>query len=655
MSHSGSGTGCGFAKSLRLRALVSLFFAIAGSPGQLQGQRLPELSTVRSVHSLSPEEAGQSRPVRLRGVVTVLADWKHSFFFQDATSGIFVDRTSNSPQLKPGQFVEVQGVTEPGSYAPNVIPNEVRVLGKGRMPPVRFMNFDKIAGGKQDSQWIALRGIVRAAVVGARWGRPVLFLDLDIGAGNMVKVWVHGFSEAVWHRLPGAMISLRGVCGTVFNDQRQFAGLRLFVSSLEGVKIERPAPADPFDLPLRPLRSLLQFGDAGGFIQRVKVSGVLTYAHPGQGFYLQDGTQGVYVHTSQAIPGVLGSRLEAVGYPVAGGYSPILDDAVFRVVAVGHPLAGQAQNAAAMIAEKEGFPSAPYDSVLVQLKGRLIEEGPGADDEVLLFKDGTTFFTARLPRSGPKRHVFAPGSLMSITGICLAKADSAHDARSFEILLRSPSDLVVLKTASWWTAAHAWSVVALLLLVLLVLVGWLAILRRQASLRALAVTDHLTGLYNRRGFLLLAEQQWQLALRKKMAVVLFYIDLDHFKEINDRHGHKEGDLTLQKVAGVLRACFRKTDLIGRLGGDEFAVTAVDTAPHSLAQLEQRLQLALQQSNQKTDRAFQLSLSVGVLNCDDALKDSSIEDLLARADMLMYQQKSVRKQRTSATASITAMP
>jgi diguanylate cyclase (GGDEF)-like protein len=358
------------------------------------------------------------------------------------------------------------------------------------------------------------------------------------------------------------------------------------------------------------------------------------------------------VQSRQAAQIALGSRLEVVGYPALGRYSATLDDALLRVVGMAPPLTGRVQTAADMIVEKDGFPAAPYDSVLVQLKGRLIEEMPSVDEEVLFLQDGTTFFTARLRRSGPKLRVLSPGSLVSITGVCLAKADSAHDARSFEILLRSPGDLVVLKSASWWTAAHAWSVVALLLLVVLGLVGWLAILRRQASLRLLAVSDHLTGLYNRRGFLLLAEHQWQLALRKKMSVALFYIDLDHFKEINDSMGHKGGDLALQTAAAVLRESFRKTDMIGRLGGDEFAIIAVDTAPHSPAELKQRLEKTLQKSNQQSNRAFQLALSIGVLNCDDSLKDSSIEDLLARADVLMYQQKSVRK-RTSATEPITA--
>jgi diguanylate cyclase (GGDEF)-like protein len=203
-------------------------------------------------------------------------------------------------------------------------------------------------------------------------------------------------------------------------------------------------------------------------------------------------------------------------------------------------------------------------------------------------------------------------------------------------------DVVVLEVAPWWTASHAAWVVAVLITVILAMFGWLAVIRRQAELHAMAVADPLTGLYNRRGFLLLAGQQWQLALRAKVPFLLFYADVDEFKKINDSLGHKEGDVALQAVADVLRECFRKADVISRLGGDEFVVAAIDSAVSSRAVLEQRLSEMVKRSNEKPGRAFQLSLSVGVLSCDNALGVVSIEELLARADALMYQQKRNRK-------------
>jgi PAS domain S-box-containing protein len=104
--------------------------------------------------------------------------------------------------------------------------------------------------------------------------------------------------------------------------------------------------------------------------------------------------------------------------------------------------------------------------------------------------------------------------------------------------------------------------------------------RRQAeaTLRALALIDELTGLYNRRGFLAAAEPEWQRARRDGRAASVYYVDVDHFKQINDGHGHAVGDDALRAVAAVLRRTFREADVVARLGGDEFVVLAVHGAP-----------------------------------------------------------------------------
>jgi diguanylate cyclase (GGDEF)-like protein len=612
---------------------------------QLRGETSRELTTVHDIRALSSEEAGHARPVRLHGVVTVLSGWKSSFFFQDATSGISVDRSSDAPKLQPGEVVEIEGVTGSGLFAPVVVANKVTVLGGGKMPPARLFSRDKLAGGAEDSQWLAIRGIVRSAVVRPSWGRQVLFLEVDIGGGDLVAVRVHDFSDAGLDRLPASTVTIRGVCGTVFNDKRQFVGLRLFVSNLNDVKAERLAPADPFGLPLRPLGALMQFGDRQGAVNRVKVQGIVTYYQPGEGLFILDGSQGAFVQSRQTTSVAAGSRVEAVGYPAAGGYSPRIVDAVFRVIGMAQPPAGEPRVASGMIVQRDGFAAAPYDSALVRLQGVLVEAIPGVDEDVLLLRDGATNFSAKLPHSGQAQTAPELGSLLSVTGICVAQADNAYQVRSFELLLRSPADLVVIRKAPWWSPAHAkLVVVAALIVVVLLMSAWMAMLRRQIGLRALTLTDPLTGIYNRRGFLLLAGHQWELTQRKNSSLLLFYIDVDRFKEINDSLGHKEGDLALQAVAAVLRESFRRTDVVGRLGGDEFVVIAVDARRQSQAHLQARIAELTQQSNRKPGRNFQLSLSVGVLNCDESLSGSTIEDLLARADTLMYEQKRERKTR-----------
>ena len=628
--------------SVRLWSLLAVLLFSGLAPRVGVCSTPTEMTTAREARGLTAAEARLARPVRLRGVVTVLSGWKSSFFFQDETSGISVDRMTDSPALQAGDFIELRGVTGPGLFAPIIEATRVTVLGKRTLPAARVASPNDLTGGREDGQRIAIHGIVRSAAARDSWGRAVLFLEIDIGGGNLVMARVHEFSPEQISHLPASTVTVTGVCGTVFNDRRQFVGLRLFVSSLNDVKIETPAPAEPFDIPLQSLGSLLQFGTAQGSINPIKIRGVVTYSNPGVGLYIQDGMQGIFVQSGQSAVAAVGSQLEAVGYPAVGHFSPKLDNAVFRIIGQAPLVKPVTQTASGMVVTNEGFSSAPFDSLLVTIEGRLIEEVPRMGEDLLLIQDGTAVFEARLSRAGQKGRTLATGSLLRVTGISVANTDDAHEARSFEILLRSPADIVVLRNAPWWTAAHAAWVVGALAALVLLMVAWVAVVRRQASLQTLAVSDPLTGLYNRRGFLLLAEQQWRLAQRGDRQFLLFYIDVDRFKKINDSFGHKEGDAALQTVANVLRESFRKADILGRLGGDEFAIAAIDAAQESQITMEKRLIHILEQHNSTAERKYHLALSVGALSCDKSLGDLSIEELITRADALMYQQKRNRQ-------------
>ncbi|MBI5602029.1 MAG: PAS domain S-box protein [Deltaproteobacteria bacterium] len=163
----------------------------------------------------------------------------------------------------------------------------------------------------------------------------------------------------------------------------------------------------------------------------------------------------------------------------------------------------------------------------------------------------------------------------------------------------------------------------------------------EAELRRQSIVDELTGLFNRRGFLTLAEQQLKFAERAKKSLILFFMDLDHMKWINDTMGHREGDRALIEIATVLLQTFRKSDIIGRMGGDEFAVLAIDTA-HEVGQTVARLCESLDSFNQSKTRTYKLSLSLGTAHFDPD-NPSSLDDLMARADNLMYREKRTKRQ------------
>jgi diguanylate cyclase (GGDEF)-like protein len=165
--------------------------------------------------------------------------------------------------------------------------------------------------------------------------------------------------------------------------------------------------------------------------------------------------------------------------------------------------------------------------------------------------------------------------------------------------------------------------------------------RMEEEIRSLSLTDELTRLYNRRGFTLLAEQEMKLAHRIKRSMLLFFVDVDDLKTINDSLGHAEGDLALMEVAAILKETFREADIPARFGGDEFVVLAVDASRESADVLTNRIQAALEVRNQRGDRPYQLTLSMGFALYDPEAP-STVSELIAQADGLMYERKQARK-------------
>jgi diguanylate cyclase (GGDEF)-like protein/PAS domain S-box-containing protein len=161
--------------------------------------------------------------------------------------------------------------------------------------------------------------------------------------------------------------------------------------------------------------------------------------------------------------------------------------------------------------------------------------------------------------------------------------------------------------------------------------------RMEEALRALALVDDLTGLYNRRGFFTMSQQQLKMADRTRIRMALLFADFDDLKHINDTLGHPEGDRALIEVADVFKETFRESDIIARIAGDEFVVLAIETDSVSPEVLATRLQENLEASNARLDRQYKLSLSIGTARYDPE-RPCLIDELLTRADRAMYEKK-----------------
>lgn len=162
----------------------------------------------------------------------------------------------------------------------------------------------------------------------------------------------------------------------------------------------------------------------------------------------------------------------------------------------------------------------------------------------------------------------------------------------------------------------------------------------EDALRTLALIDELTGLYNRRGFISLAERQLSLARRKKQPLILIAADVDDLKGINDRFGHAVGDEALVAAAGILRQTYREADILARLGGDEFTVFPIEASADSAPLLIERLDANLRRFNESGERTYHLSMSTGVALLEGELS-KDLQQLLSEADTQLYERKRAR--------------
>ncbi len=186
-----------------------------------ENQDAGAVTNAAMVRSLSPEQASRRLPVHLQGVITYVFD-RRAFFIQDQTAGIFVGNGVQGPPLALGDLVSVEGVSHPGDYAPLMQPSRIELLDHTNLPPARRVTYADLMTGHEDSQWVEIVGLVRAAYAEPQAQR---MLDIDMGGGR-VTLFLPDVPASDLMRLVDSTVRVRGVCGTWFNKLRQLFGVR---------------------------------------------------------------------------------------------------------------------------------------------------------------------------------------------------------------------------------------------------------------------------------------------------------------------------------------------------------------------------------------------------------------------------------------------
>src|ERR1700716_297786 len=396
---------------------------------QAAAKPLPTLTHADQVRRLTPEQASQGYPVRIRGVITMGAP-APDFFVQDGTAGIYAEGSA-SPKYPHvlGQIVEVEGVTGPGRFAPVIREQRLRVLGQGVLPKAQLRSFSELANGQHDSQWTQVRGVVRSAAIDrSSWRETTLAMRVASG-GAEFNVRVPIAREQDFSSWVNGDVLIEGVCGSLYNANRQLTGILFYVPRLSFIRIEAPAREIP-------LSSLLRFSPSEGTRHRVRVRGIVEYQQPGNELFLQSQGKGVRVVTQQSTPLEIGDLVDVLGSPAVGDSAPILEDAVFNRLS--HENSPEPEKL------DLDAPWEQFDSALVTTDAKLLNRQVLPDGLRLRLQHGEVFFDATLPSAvSADRLLSIPlNSEVRVTGICLVRSGGLWRVpQSFRLLLRLPHDV----------------------------------------------------------------------------------------------------------------------------------------------------------------------------------------------------------------------
>jgi signal transduction histidine kinase len=469
-----TGAGCGIFNLDRRIVLGDLFAAngkaleyldpVAGGP-----EWTSPLVSARQVQSLPLEDASRALPVHLRGVITSKGPpYDRWVSIQDDTRGIFIDLHSISNGIPAsGDFCEIAGHSGKGDFAPIVVADEIHRLGKGDLPEPARPAWNELINGSMDVQWVEFQGLV----TDVRSNTLSMLLP-----GGQLDVQVDQF-EASLTPFEKSVVRIQGVLFAAYATSREVRVGNVVMRNAS-ISVDIPVPSDPFEAVLKTPRDLLLFDAQATAFRRVKVRGQIVHAEGNQIFLMDEGS-GIRLLSAESAPIHAGDLVDAVGYPDISGSALLLREAKIRKT--GHASLPEPKTLTEAEMTREEI-----DATRVRVEGKLLGLHLEQRVPVLEMQSGAHLYLARLPQGESRQSSLRPGSKLALKGVYVGHGHNQHpgaEAESFELLLNSFGDLVVLSQPPWWTLQRLLIIVGLLLVGLTFAVVWISQLRRVVDQR----------------------------------------------------------------------------------------------------------------------------------------------------------------------------
>jgi signal transduction histidine kinase len=484
------------------------------------------LTRIADIRALSPVEAEKALPLKVRGVVTWVDPSRGGpIVVDDGEAGIWVamevaiaNKVWAGEDPRPegwevGSLLEIEGLSDPGGYAPVILPRKILRVGEGALPPARPVNVERLHSGADDAQRVEIRGVVQQVEMPPSAGGNVAFLTLGLG-DELCVVRVErtpGFDRETAGKLVDAEVRVRGVFTPVPNIRGEMVGLRMHAAGWNDVEVLAATPADPFAAPKVDLDRLVPFSPEGNSRHRKVTQGVVTFAVPDRFFFLQEGITGVKVQ-AKGMRVAKGDRVEVAGFVETSRWLASVNGALIRKQGKA-PLPPALSVTVKQILHPDLWSSRRTDRIgdcdgrLVRVKGilRRVEQRDteGGAGSALLQVEGDLhqLFSGELPaldEAGKTALVsLKAGSEVSLAGVCeLMFGDrpaAVQEMRpvGFRLWISSPADIKVLRSPSWWTLRKLGVALAVALAALLGALVWISTLQRAVRRHAAALEESM--------------------------------------------------------------------------------------------------------------------------------------------------------------------
>jgi signal transduction histidine kinase len=444
------------------------------------------IDSISRIRALPPGEAALHVPAVIDAVVTFYNPVKSNCLVHDGKEGIFVlltDNPDSRPRLKAGTRLRIEGVTQAGDFLPSVEGRRITVLGDGPLPNPKLIRGNEIFTPSLDCQWVEVQAII---IGNSTDGTSNITLVAEV-SGWTFKVhfpddWNESERAATLMLRP---VRIRGMVGSLCNDQRQLTSRYLFVHSVDQiVPSEDSAPNQ--EPPLRAINELLR-SDATSQ-SRVRVHGTVTHAAT-DGLYLRGRSGSLLVRTAIPHDYTPGTEVEAEGFAEIAMFRPMLRASRVSVLKQGAPPRPEPLDLSGKQLIRQQAELVTVDADLLNLR-----DGPG-EEAVLQCRADTWFFEARIDDRKWLPEGLAANDRLRLTGICeLTNSQplaANQFADGFRIQLRKAGDIDMIRPAPWWTLHRLLWVLGVVAVLALASLAWVAQLRRHVESQTRIISQQI--------------------------------------------------------------------------------------------------------------------------------------------------------------------